>query len=606
MMDEYFKKADKEWYRNRLTGSMFCVIGAFVVLVIRLFYLQVLEGKEYRRLSENQCIRLQTIDSSRGLIFDRNGKLLVDNRPSFDVAIVLKDAKPVEDTIAKLSRYINVPEEELMSKIEGKRVSSYKPILLKRDIGRDVLGIIEVHKFDLPGIVLNIRQKRQYIYKQSGAHLIGYIGEINASELKKKKHLKYRAGDFIGKFGAEKAFESFLRGKRGGRQVEVDARGRVVKILKTVDAEPGENIYLTIDQTLQKKAESLIEGVAGAVVAMEPTTGRILVMASSPSFDPNAFANGMSHKEWHSLISNPFRPMENKATQGEYPPGSTYKVITAIAGLEEGVINRHTTVYCPGYYEYGDRIFRCWKKTGHGYCNVVKALAESCDVYFYQIGQKLGVDQLAGYAKACGLGKPAGIEFEHESKGLVPTSAWKKQRTGISWRRGETLSVAIGQGANLATCLQIAVLFSAVANGGTLYKPLILKTAETEGTAPSESGTVIGTLPASKKTLDIVRKGLQEVVTGTGGTARIARIEGIQISGKTGTSQVISRKKNDTGRKRDRSPHLKAHAWFASYAEADDSRIAVAVIVEHGEHGSGTAAPIAREITKTFFSLAGN
>jgi penicillin-binding protein 2 len=296
---------------------------------------------------------------------------------------------------------------------------------------------------------VNVRQKRYYLHKESGAHLTGYLGEINSKELKKKKHLKYRSGDVIGKFGAEKAFEDILRGTRGGSQVEVNARGQVVKVLKTVDAIPGQNIYLTIDQILQKKAESLIEEVSAAVVAMDPDNGEILTLASNPSFDPNLFVNGISHKNWNNLLSNPFTPMQNKAIQGQYPPGSTYKIVTAIAGLEERVVNRNTTFYCPGYYEYGDRIFRCWKKSGHGTCNMIRALSQSCDVYFYQVGQRLGVDRLAKYAKGCGLGKRTGIDLDHEQDGLVPTSAWKKKRTGYPWQSGETLSVAIGQGANL-------------------------------------------------------------------------------------------------------------------------------------------------------------
>ncbi len=604
-MDKFLKTADKEWYRRRLTGSMFCLMAAFILLASRLFYLQILEGEEFRRLSENQCIRLQSMDSPRGLIFDRNRALLADNRPSFDLNIVLKDAGDVGQTIEKLAGYINVPQEYLMSKIRNrKQRPSYKPILLKQDIDRDMLARIEVHKFDLPGIVVNIRQKRHYLHKQSVAHLTGYLGEINSRELKKRKLLGYRSGDEIGKFGAEKAFESSLKGKRGGRQVEVNAKGQVVKVLRTVPAEPGRNICLTIDRVLQEKAESLMEGVAGAVVAMDPVSGHVLAMASNPSFDPNAFVNGISHKDWNALLNHPFKPMCNRVIQGEYPPGSTYKIVTAIAGLEERVVTPRTTFYCPGYYEYGDRTFKCWKKTGHGSCNMVSALAQSCDVYFYQVGQKLGVDRLAKYAKACGLGKRTGIELDHEGDGLVPTSAWKKQRTGIAWQRGETLSVAIGQGANLATPLQMAVMIAAVGNGGVLPTPRVLKIAEGETVhenATSEPGEAYR-LPASKKTLGIVKKGLWEVVNGSRGTARVAHVNGIDIIGKTGTSQVVGHKSDAAAsRKRDRSMQIKPHAWFVAYAESDGRQIAISVVVEHGEHGSGTASPIAREVIKCCF-----
>ncbi|MBU4186164.1 MAG: penicillin-binding protein 2 [Proteobacteria bacterium] len=607
-MSKYLQSADSDWYKKRLTGTAFLVFAVFLVLIVRLFYLQVIEGNELRRLSENNCIRLQSIDSPRGLIFDRNGELLVDNRPSFDLSIILKDAKPVEHTIEKLPQYIDVPVTELMSKISrNKGISSYTPILLKQDIGRDALAAIEVHKYDLPGIVVSVKPRRHYIYKQSAAHLIGYLGEIRSDELKSGKYSGYRAGDYIGKFGVEKTYESLLRGKRGGRQVEVNAAGQVVRVLRTVEAFPGHNIYLSIDYLLQKKAEELLEGLAGAIIAMEPSTGQILALASSPAFDQNAFVNGMSHEQWDSLISNPFRPMENKAINAEYPPASVYKIVTAIAALEEGIIDANTSFHCPGYYKCGNRIFRCWEKRGHDKVNVVKALAESCDVFFYQVSQKLGVDRLAWYARACGLGSATGIKLDHEAKGLIPTAAWKKSRTGVGWQLGETLSVAIGQSYNLVTPLQTMTLISGIANGGIRYKPLILRKVETaEGEVINENNSeVTGKLPVSQRTLEIVRKGLWEAVNKKRGTAWIAHVDDVDISGKTGTAQLVSRTGSDDNAAIDKAnklDHLKPHAWFAAYAPSKEPQIAVVVIVEHGEHGSSTAAPIARELIMTYCS----
>ncbi len=606
-MGKYLKTADSDWFKQRLIVVMYCVIAAFVVLICRLFYLQVIEGEEFRRLSENNCIRLQSIDPTRGLIYDRNRVLLVDNRPAFDLSIILKDAKPVDDTIKKLSEYIKVPADELMSKIKKcKGISIYKPFLLKRDIGRDALAAIEAHEYDLPCIEVSVRPRRNYINRQTAAHLIGYLSEINSDELKSGKYSGCSSGDFIGKFGVEKAYGSYLRGKRGGRQIEVNATGQVVRTLRTVDALPGHNIYLTIDLKLQQKAEELLKGMAGAAIAMDPATGEILALASSPSFDQNSFVDRMSHKQWKALVSNRFRPMENKAVQGEYPPASTYKIVTAIAGLEEGIIDKNTIFYCPGYYKFKGRGYRCWKKQGHGNVNVVTALAESCDVFFYQLGQKLGIDRLAWYAKACGLGSPTGIKLDNEASGLVPTAAWKKRRTGIAWQRGETLSVAIGQGYNLVSPLQMAVLISAVANGGVRYKPFILKKIETpEAEILSNGGfdtkkKIAGKLPASRQTLEIVKKGLWEAVNVRKGTATIARIDGIDISGKTGTAQVVGRKQNETFDEQAVASHLKPHAWFVAFAPSDEPKIAVAVIVEHGGHGSSTAAPIARELIRTY------
>jgi penicillin-binding protein 2 len=603
MADKYLKTADAEWYRQRVTGVMICVLAAFAVLLMRLVYLQVMKGQEYRLLSLNNRIRLQSIDPPRGLIYDRNGYVMVENRPSFDVSITLKDAGKVETTVGKVSEHLNVPPEELMLRLTtSKGISAYKPIMLKQDIGRNALASIEAHKYDLPGITVDVKLRRHYLNVRDAAHLIGYLSEISPEELTRKKYPGRRRGDFIGKFGAEKAYENYLRGTRGGRQVEVNANGQVVRVLKTVAAKPGQNIYLTIDQALQKEAESLLRGVAGAAVAMEPSSGRILALASSPAFDQNYFAIGMSHEQWDLLISNPFRPMENKAIQGEYPPGSTYKIITALAGLEEGVIDENTQVFCPGFYYFGNRQYRCWKKGGHGQVKIIKAITESCDVYFYKVGELLGVDRLAWYATASGLGTPTGINLDKEAKGLIPTAAWKKRRTGVPWQKGETLSVAIGQGFNLATPLQMVGMTAAIANGGTRFKPIILEAIKTsDGRILHQSEPqVIGKVPVSEPSLAMLKTGLWAVVNSDHGTARGSRLADIEISGKTGTSQVISRKKDDTRPEDERPAHLRPHAWFVAYAPSENPVIAVAVLIEHGEHGSGAAAPVARELIKTY------
>ena len=602
-MDKYLKTADPEWYKQRINGVIICVLFAFVVLLIRLIYLQVVMGEEYRRLSLNNSIRLQSIDPPRGRLYDRYSNLLVDNRPSFDVHITLKDARPLQQTLEKLSVHLQTPAEKLLSTIKQTQgASAYKPLLLKQDVGRDTLAAIEVNKFDLPGVSVNVNLRRQYIYERNAAHLIGYLSEISPDEIKSGSYPDCRSGDLIGKFGAEKVYENFLRGKRGGRQVEVNANGLVVRILKTVEAEPGQNVYLTIDQKLQHRTEELLDGVVGAAVAIEPETGQILALASSPSFDQNFFVGGITHEQWYSLISNPFKPMSNRAIQGEYPPGSTYKIVTALAGLEEGVINEQTTFFCPGYYRFGARVYRCWKKDGHGKVDIMKAVEESCDVFFYQVGQRLGVDRLAWYAKGFGLGSPTGIVLDHESHGLIPTAAWKEKRIGIPWQEGETLSVAIGQGFDLATPIQMAVLAAALADGGNRYQPTILDSIQSADgqILRKNEPRLIGKLPVSQYNLDIIRRGLWKVVNGENGTARGSRLVDIDMSGKTGTSQVISRKEDESLPEEDMPVHLRSHAWFVAYAPSDEPRIAVAVVVEHGEHGSGTAAPIAREMIKTY------
>ena len=604
-MDKYLKTADSDWYKQRLIGVILCVVICFMALFTRLFFLQVMKGEEYRRLSENNSIRLQRIEPFRGIIYDRYGKMLVDNRPSFDVNIILKNARPVEATFQKLSHFLNEPREMLMGKVSGQKGNlPYQPILLMQDIERNTLAALEVNKYALPGVEINVRSIRHYLNKQSAAHLLGYLGEISSEELNSEKYPGLRSGDIIGKFGVERAYDSYLRGKSGGRQVEVNATGQVVRVLDTVAAHPGRNIYLTIDIDVQKKAEELLEGVIGAAVAIEPTSGQVLALASSPAFDQNAFVNGLTRNQWQAFISDPLKPLTNRALQGEYPPASTYKIITAIAGLEEGVIDENTTFHCPGFLRYGKRDYRCWKRGGHGTLKVVDAIAQSCDVFFYNVGMEVGVDRLAWYAKSAGLGSTTGIQLPHEASGLIPTAAWKEKRFGEAWQGGENLSIAIGQGFNLVTPLQMAVMIAAVANGGVRYQPEMLQKVESaEGNVLEETAPqVVGRMAVSPKTLALVRQGLWEVVHTDGGTAKGARFPTLQISGKTGTGQVIGRKEDEEEQDGELvvPDHLKDHAWFVAFAPSDRAKIAVAVVVENGEHGSSAATPIAREIIKTY------
>ena len=609
MPNKLLQNVNGDWFKQRLTGTLIVISGAFIVLIVRLFYLQIIEGEDFHRQSEINSIRLQSVDASRGLIYDRNGILLVDNRPSFDLSIIPKDARPIDQTLTKLSRYIMLSREELKKTVAAKRrQASYKPVLLKADIGRDVLASIEVHRYELPGVAVDVTPKRQYIYSGSASHLLGYMGEIGPKELKMDEFIGCRGGDYVGKFGIEKSFEKYLRGERGGRQVKVDATGQVMQVLDTVDATPGDNLFLTIDYRLQKRAEALMADKVGAVVAVDPKTGQILAMVSSPMFDQNAFVAGLSHDQWRELISNPARPMENKVIQAEYPPASTFKIITAAAALEEGVIDENTTVDCPGYLPFGNRVFHCWRRGGHGSVDVRKALSQSCDVFFYQMGIELGVDRLAWYARAFGLGSDTQIDLASEGRGLIPTAAWKQRRFGVPWQKGETLSVAIGQGYDLATPLQMAMLIAAVANNGKRLKPNLVKSMRTaDGTVVFESKPEkAGILPISPENLKIVREGLRQVVNDVKGTAFRYRIKEFDMAGKTGTAQVVGRKKDSLVDEKDMADHLKPHAWFVAYAPFDDPKIAIAVMVEHGEHGSSAAAPIASELTRSYLLGAEN
>lgn len=582
---------------------MTVILAAFVVLIARLVYLQVIEGAELRRQSELNSIRVRIVDAPRGLIYDRHNRLLVDNRPAYDLGIVPGAAAPLDATLARLSHHSGLSGEQWQRSLEKiKNPKSSRPVWIKPDIDRDTLAAIEVNRWDLPGVVVQVSSRRDYLFGAGAAHLLGYVGEISEDELKSAASRRYRGGDYIGKYGIERAMEPWLRGKRGGQQVEVNAIGQVVRVLNTVETIPGYNLILSIDHALQANAERLLENRSGAVVAVEPDTGQILAMASSPTFDPNTFISGMSHETWQALISDSRFPLSNKAIQAEYPPASTYKIIAAAAGLEEGLITDRTTFFCPGFIQFGDRSYRCWKRWGHGEVDIYKALAESCDVYFYKLGQELGVDRLAWYARAFGMGEPTGIDLDHEAAGLVPTAAWKKRKTGVAWQKGETLSVVIGQGFNLATPLQIAMMTAAVGNGGTRYLPRTVSAVRAaDGRVLHKSVPEIrGRLPVSNRNLEVIREGLFRTVNHKTGTAYKSRLDETVMSGKTGTAQVVGRKDDDSGARRE--PVIKDHAWFLAYAPRNHPKIAVAVILEHGEHGSSAAAPVAAELIRFYLS----
>jgi len=603
-LQKYIESIDTEWYRHRFIVIICLVLAAFTLLGCRLFYLQIIQGENFYELSKDNCVRKKRINAFRGLIYDRDGHLLVENRPSFNLQMIKKDAEPLEHTIQRLCRYIQLSPQAIMEKLNDDTIGPYDPVLIREDIDRNTMAAIAARRFDLPGISIEARARRHYLYPTMAAHLLGYMGELNPEEIRNKKFKDKRKGDYIGRFGVEKVFESALSGRAGGQIVQVNAGGQVVAILEQVPPKPGDNLFLTIDFSLQKKAESLLGEQVGAVVAMDPRTGEILAMVSKPAFNQNQFVDGMSIKQWAALTGNPDQPMMNKVIQAEYPPASTYKMLTAMAALEEGATNSLEEIYCPGHYRYGNRLYYCWKNYGHGHMNVTEALEQSCDVYFYHMGKRLGVDTIAKYAFDSGLGSPTGIVLDREADGLIPTAEWKRRRFGVAWQGGENLSIAIGQGYNLVTPIQMAVLTSAVANGGFQYQPRILKRIETvEGKTVKKGEPVIkGRLPVSERNLKLVRRGLWQVVNARHGTAYWhVRDKTIDISGKTGTAQIISRKRG-AARPEKIEDRYKPHAWFVGYAPSNNPQIAVAVLVEHGEHGSSTAGPIAGQLMKNYLA----
>ena len=576
------------------------IIVAFSLIFSRLWYLQILNGEYFKGLSENNRIRIQEIAAPRGTLFDRNGVPLVDSFPSFDVSLYRQDVPDMEALIPRLSRLLSLDPQKLRARLEGARgIPLHQPLKIKTDIPRKVLAAVETRRLDLPGVVVDVVIRRNYPHKNLAAHLIGYLGEISQQELEMEEFVNHKLGYLVGKYGVEQKFEFELMGENGGRQIEVNAMGQKIRVLGQVEPNPGNNVVLTLDLEIQKAAEEAMAGKRGAVVVMNPQNGDILAMVSKPDFDPNLFARGISPENWKSIVDNPAHPLQNRATQGQYPPGSIFKILVAMAGLEEKMITPETLFQCSGVYPFGNREYQCWKKEGHGQVNLRRAIVESCDVYFYQLGIRLGVNRIAKYASAAGLGSPTGFPLGREKPGLVPTSAWKMKRFGVPWQGGENLSIAIGQGYYLATPLQIACTLSALFNGGKYYQPRIAQAIRApQGEVLREYPPLVRrTIPISPETIEFVREALWGVVHSPGGTGGRARVEGFNVAGKTGTSQIVQRKE---GKPEPTSLEMQDHAWFACFAPAFNPEIVVAVLVEHGGGGGAAAAPVAKQVLERY------
>jgi penicillin-binding protein 2 len=581
------------------------LVAVFLGLLTRLIFLQIVEGERYTFLSENNRIRIKRIPGTRGTILDRRGQLLVDSRPSFDLLFIPEDAADPEETLRLLAHYLRQDEKEMLGILEAnKQRPAFEELVLGKDVDWATVVAVEAHQLDLPGVTLRSRPRRNYSDGPMGAHVLGYLGEIGPAQLKTLKDEGYVLGDEIGQYGLERKWEDVLRGQSGGQQVEVDALGRRVRVLHEVTDVPGYTVHLTLDRDLQQTAFEALQGSEGTIVALDVHTGAILAMVSTPSFDPNVFARGIKGDEWRALIKDQQRPLSNRATQGQYPPGSTFKIIMSIAGLEEGVIDPEARISDPGFYSFGNRAFRDWKKGGHGSVDLHRAIVESCDVYFYQLGPRLGVDRIAKWAHAFGLGDKSGIALDDERSGTIPDTEWKRKRFRQPWYPGETVSVAIGQGYVTVTPLQLANMMATVANGGTLYRPRIVDKVESANTGVvREYGPEkIHTVDLKPSTLERVRDALADVVRSPAGTGGSARSNVVSIAGKTGTAQVVEMKGAYV--KTEQLAYLnRDHAWFVSYAPVENPQIAIVVLVEHGGHGASAAAPLAKKVIEKYIAL---
>ncbi|MBE7413934.1 MAG: penicillin-binding protein 2 [Deltaproteobacteria bacterium] len=605
MSGSYFKDKEPRELKGRVYAAVLLAGAAFFILAARLWYLQVFQHSHFHELSLNNATRIIKAAAPRGLIYDRLGVKVAENRPGFDLYIVPEDVKDWDATKRMLTGLVDIEVEDIDDKLEKSRKRPrFQAVKLKQDLTWEETARVESFRFEMPGVLLEVAPKRSYVFSEAVSHVLGYLGEISEKELKERESEgeKYSAGDLVGKYGLEKYFEKELRGVDGGKEVEVDAVGRKIRVVNWRPPYPGNDLKLTIDVKTQVAAWAAMREKVGAAVAMDPKTGKILAMVSSPSFDANALSSRMTPAEWKAVIDNPFNVLNNRAIQGQYPPASTYKPIHAAAALEEGVISPGTKIFSGPSFWFAGRAYRDWKEEGHGHINVHKAIVQSSDTFFYQVGLKLGVDRLAEYSRRFGFGSKTGVPLHGEKPGLVPSSEWKRKAYKTKWYEGETISVSVGQGYMLSTPLQLLNAYAAIANGGTLWKPILVD----EITTPE--GKVVydpepeknGELGISEKTMEHVRNGLAGVTHEDGGTARfLSRTTDLKIAGKTGTAQVARLIKRT--RDVESIPYkLRDHAWFAGFAPYDDPQIAVVVIVEHGGFGATAAAPVAKEIFKAY------
>lgn len=592
------------------------IILFFAIIFARLWYLQIYKGDELHRYSMENRLRKETLLAPRGMMYSRNNELLVHNTPRFDAVITPQYLRGRDQVLEKLSQILEIEIDEIDKILKrNNRQPSYQPVTIKKNISRREVAIIETENSKMPGVSVMTFISREYQDKEVGGHLLGYISEISQQQLPKlreRDNYDYKLGDFIGQAGIEEERDLELRGEDGHEFIEVDALGRRKrylgenKLFEGIEGKPpipGNNIRLTIDRDMQKAAYKALEGKVGSVVAMDIKTGEVLTMVSHPSFDPGQFSRGITPAYWSELTGDERNPLRDRTVQEHYSPGSTFKAITAIAALEEGIVDAKTEVNCPGWFRLGRRRFHCWRKYGHGKVNLIKSLRESCDVYYYKIGTQLDIDVLAKYAKALGYGNKSGIALPREIPGLIPTKEWKKKLRGTEWQRGETLSCVIGQSFVLATPLQLAMSYAAIANGGKVLRPTLVKEvfSNSGNVIRAPEAKTISEITLKPETLDLVREGLRQVVNDPKGTSWWNRGQGIGMAGKTGTSQVISLSAEKLFMKcEEKEYRFRHHGVFAAYAPHDDPNVAVGVVVEHGCSGSGAAAPVAKEVITAY------
>ncbi len=573
------------------------------VLVIRLINLQIVNHDHYTTLSQENRLKVIPTPPKRGLIYSSDGVLLADNRPSFALEVVPEQSPNLTAALLEVRKFLQLSDEQI-ARFQEERTQKrrFDAITLKNNLTEEEVAIFAVNRHRFPGFEINARLSRYYPLGSQFAHLVGYVGRINLEELKSIDPGNYNGTTHIGKEGVEKSREDVLHGKAGYRHVEVNAQGRVLRVVTSVPPVPGADLHLTVDSQLQMAAIEALAGQRGAIVALEPATGAVLAFVSNPAFDPNEFVNGISTAAYSALRDSPDRPLFNRVLQGLYPPGSTIKPAMAAAGLEYGVREPEHATWCPGWLRLPGQAhkYRCWNKSGHGSVNLVRSVAESCDVYFYALAKDLGIDRMHEFLSRFGLGQPTGIDLPGELGGLLPSREWKKRTRKLPWYPGETLINGIGQGFMLTTPLQLAQLATVLANRGQVNAPHTVgyfEDPETKQVEPVVPFTRAAVSLARAEHWEAVIEAMHEVVQGERGTARASGAGALYaFAGKTGTAQLFQIAQNRTVKNEQVTKHLRDHALFIAFAPLENPTIALGIIVENGESGSHTAAPIARRL----------
>lgn len=586
---------------------MAIIVGALSILMailfFRLFYLQVFQGGYYDEVATGNRIRVVPREAPRGLIYDRNGELLAYNRPAFNIDLIAEDSPNLDRSLRNLARVAELPFDQLKDAALTKRGPRFKPVTLLKDVGRKVADLVDTYEEDLAGVSVALEAKRLYPTAALTAHVLGYVGAINEDQLERVSARQLFSSRIVGQAGIELMQNDALIGVDGGKQVEVNHVGRELRELsKAVNPIPGNDLYLSIDLRLQRELRRLMGDKLGAAIVMKPRTGEVLSLLSLPDYDPNTFVGGINQNTWTELTESPDKPLVDKALQGLYPPGSTFKMMVALAALDAGLIDENTVFHCPGYLRMGRDIRYCWKHSGHGDVTVREAIEKSCNVFFYNVGLLLGVDRVRDYGVQFGFTQSTGVELEGEKSGLLPNKEWKQRVLKEKWYDGETLPVVIGQGFVTVTPMQLLNYVNTVANSGLWVRPTIIdhviapdgRDVISAGSLPRQTRLI----PISPKHFDLIREAMTWVVnrSGTGGRAQ-SRL--FTIAGKTGTSQVISRKAGRAEEREANDENL-PHSLFVGFAPAEDPRVSVLVLVEHGQHGGATAAPIARQILEFY------